>query len=85
MSIPSTALSQYETKQKAKGPARADDLVCDPLDVVAEECGFSLSTLRREIAAGRGPKITFLSERRQAVQRRHRREWLDAKTSTPTT
>jgi hypothetical protein len=58
-----------------------DDLVVDPLRVVATECRMSLATLRREIAAGRGPKVTQLSARRFGVQRRHRREWLDARTT----
>jgi hypothetical protein len=54
-----------------------DDYVVDPLPVVADDCQMSLATLRREIKAGRGPKITQLSARRFGVQRRHRRAWLD--------
>jgi hypothetical protein len=64
----------------AVGPA-ADDLIVDPLRVVAAECRMSIATLRREIAAGRGPIITWLSQRRCGVQRRHRRAWLDARTT----
>jgi hypothetical protein len=69
------------SSKQQRDAAPADDLVVDPLAVVAEECRMSIATLRREIARGRGPKITHLSERRQGVQRRHRREWLDARSA----
>jgi hypothetical protein len=58
------------------------DYVVDPLPVVARESGVSLATLRREIKAGRGPTLTWLSQRRCGVQRRHRREWLDQRSNT---
>jgi hypothetical protein len=63
-------------------PLWTDDLIVDPLPVVAAECQMSIATLRREIARGRGPTVTHLSERRQGVQRRHRRQWLDARSTT---
>ena len=63
-------------------PAAVDDLVVDPLPVVAQDCRISLRTLRDEIAAGRGPKVTQLSPRRFGVQRRHRRQWLDQRSSS---
>jgi hypothetical protein len=58
----------------------SDDYIVDPLAVVAEEASMSIATLRREIAAGRGPVLTWLSQRRCGVQRRHRRAWLDERT-----
>ncbi len=63
--------------------ALPDDDVVDPLKIVAKEANFSMSTLRREIAKGRGPTITKLSERRVGVRRRHRRQWLDARAAGP--
>jgi len=35
-----------------------DDLVVAPLPDVAHDCRMSLKTLRKEIARGRGPKVT---------------------------
>jgi len=64
-------------------PAPNDDLIVDPLPVVAHETGLSLSSLRRAIATGRGPIVTHLSLRRRGVQRRHRRAWLDSLTTPP--
>lgn len=43
--------------------------------------GISLATLRRMIAAGAGPKITRLSERRIGIRDSHRTEWLDGRAS----
>jgi hypothetical protein len=56
-----------------------DDYFVDDLATVARESGIALVTLRREIWAGRGPPVTWLSPRRMGVQRRHRREWLEAR------
>jgi hypothetical protein len=43
---------------------------------VALRNGFSEDTLRREIKAGRGPKVTQISERRQVILDVHEDEWL---------
>jgi hypothetical protein len=56
-----------------------DDDVVDPLATVARDLNISLATLRREIRAGRGPVLTWLSQRRCGVRRRHKRAWLDAR------
>jgi hypothetical protein len=71
-------LSRFSAVPPAGMP---DDYIVDPFPVVADDCGLSLATFKREIKAGRGPKITQLSARRFGVQRRHRREWLDARTT----
>jgi predicted DNA-binding transcriptional regulator AlpA len=42
-------------------------------------CGFSEATGRRVLAEGKGPKVTWLSERRMGIRRRHHIEWLDEK------
>ena len=65
------------TSEQISPPVLPDDYVVDPLPLVADEFGMSLATLRREIKAGRGPVLTWLSPRRVGVQRRHRRAWLD--------
>ena len=41
--------------------------------------GISLSTGKRLIAAGRGPKLTQTSERRRGVRLHHHHEWLDSR------
>jgi hypothetical protein len=61
-------------------PADDDDIV-DPLPEASRMIGFSYSTLRRVLATGKGPKVVRLSERRLGMMRRHRREWLAAKSS----
>jgi hypothetical protein len=43
----------------------------------AEICGISLATLRRRIAAGKGPRVTALSEKRRGVSDRDREVWLE--------
>jgi hypothetical protein len=69
---------QHERKGRRELPPPAvDDLVVDPIPVVAADCRMSVRTLRAEIARGTGPKVTKLSPRREGIQRRHRREWLD--------
>jgi hypothetical protein len=40
---------------------------------------ISPATGRRLIAAGKGPTITWLSERRMGIRERHHLEWLDAR------
>ena len=59
-------------------PHCTDDYVIDDIATVARECGISTVTLRRAIWSGHGPVVTRLSARRLGIQRRHRREWLDA-------
>jgi predicted DNA-binding transcriptional regulator AlpA len=67
------------------GPVSADDDdVVEPLPEACRRLGVSYSTLRRLIAAGQGPQVVRLSARRLGVLRRHRREWLAAKSSGPT-
>lgn len=50
-----------------------------PFPAWCERCGFSEATGRRLIKAGRGPTVTWLSERRMGIRERHHREWLDAR------
>lgn len=47
-----------------------------PLSAVAEAASVSLSTLRREIGRGNGPKITRISCRRLGVRLTDLRQWL---------
>jgi predicted DNA-binding transcriptional regulator AlpA len=44
----------------------------------AEICGISLATLRRRIDAGKGPRVTSMSERRKGISDRDRDAWLEA-------
>jgi hypothetical protein len=59
------------------------DLSATPLNRVrsfpetAEICGISLATLRRRIRAGKGPRVTALSEKRRGVSDRDREAWLE--------
>ncbi len=58
-------------------PFRIDeDRVLD-FPTVAELLAVSLATLKRRIAAGHGPKVTRLSERRLGIRASHLREWLN--------
>jgi predicted DNA-binding transcriptional regulator AlpA len=50
------------------------------LDAVAKVADFSLSTLRREIQRGRGPKICRISERRVGVRAGDLQRWLEERT-----
>ncbi len=43
----------------------------------AEICGISLATLLRRIKAGKGPRVTAMSERRKGVSDRDRDAWLE--------
>jgi predicted DNA-binding transcriptional regulator AlpA len=43
----------------------------------AEIVGISLATFRRLIKAGKGPRITALSEKRRGVSDRDREAWLE--------
>jgi predicted DNA-binding transcriptional regulator AlpA len=49
------------------------------LPQVAYRCGLSFTTLRRLLAAGKGPKTTQLSARRVGVRESHLLEWLDSR------
>ena len=42
-----------------------------------ERVNISPATGRRLIAAGKGPTVTWLSERRMGIRERHHLEWLD--------
>jgi hypothetical protein len=44
-----------------------------------DRVNISPATGRRLIAAGKGPTITWLSERRMGIRERHHLEWLDAR------
>ncbi|WP_147026074.1 helix-turn-helix transcriptional regulator [Methylobacterium oxalidis] len=44
-----------------------------------QECGLSVSTMRRLIRAGRGPRILQLSERRIGIRRTDLDEWLTSR------
>ena len=74
ISIPVDEVSSYPL-------GLADDRVLT-LTEFAKLAGISLVTLRRRIAAGDGPIITKLSERRLGIRVRHAREWLDARASS---
>jgi hypothetical protein len=63
----------------------ADDDVVEALSVVAAKLGISLSTLRRLLAAGQGPDVVQLSDRRQGITRRGRREFIASRTRSPMT
>ena len=67
--------------QRTHTPAFPDDDIVDPFPKVAQDCSMSEATLQREIKAGRGPIVTWLSPRRRGVRRKHRRQWLDARSS----
>jgi predicted site-specific integrase-resolvase len=58
--------------------ARDPDSVSS-FDEWCERVGISPATGRRLIAAGKGPTITRLSERRMGIRERHHLEWLDGR------
>jgi predicted DNA-binding transcriptional regulator AlpA len=45
----------------------------------AEIAGISLATFRRLLKAGKGPRVTALSEKRRGVSDRDREAWLEAR------
>lgn len=47
---------------------------------VADAAGISLSTLRRAIARGTGPKVVSLSPRRKGVRSTDYNIWLESRT-----
>ena len=51
------------------------------LSEAARAAGLSLSTLRREIARGTGPKVVSLSLRRKGVRGSDYQHWLDSRTN----
>jgi predicted DNA-binding transcriptional regulator AlpA len=52
-----------------------------PLSAVAEAASVSLSTLRREIGRGSGPKVTRISSRRLGVRLTDLRQWLEERSA----
>jgi hypothetical protein len=64
-----------------KDPPSDDDLYVTPFKKWCAQKGISYSTGRRLLASGQGPRITRLTARHFGVQRRHDREWLDARTA----
>jgi hypothetical protein len=50
---------------------------------VALRNGISVDTLRREIKAGNGPKVTQISPRRQVILDIHEDEWLALRVIRP--
>jgi predicted DNA-binding transcriptional regulator AlpA len=52
-----------------------------PLSAVAEAASVSLSTLRREIGRGSGPKVTRISCRRLGVRLTDLRQWLEERSA----
>jgi predicted DNA-binding transcriptional regulator AlpA len=48
-----------------------------PLAAVAQAANISISTLRREIGRGDGPKVTRISCRRVGVRLSDLRQWLE--------
>jgi hypothetical protein len=66
--------SPYETAPRDEGV----DYV-RPLVETAAILGISLKVLKRMIAAGDGPTVTQLSERRIGIRDSHREAWLDAR------
>jgi predicted DNA-binding transcriptional regulator AlpA len=61
----------------------ADDQVLNDKET-AKLCGFSVATLRRQRAAGKGPPIVRLSERRHGSTFGAVRKWLAARTEPVT-
>ena len=68
-------------ERTASNQPAADDDIVDPLPEASKRLGLSYSTLRRLLAAGEGPRVVRLSTCRLGILRRHRREWLAAKSS----
>jgi hypothetical protein len=57
------------------------DCTIVPLAAVAKATSISLSTLRREIDRGSGPKVTRISCRRLGVRLTDLRLWLEQRTA----
>jgi predicted DNA-binding transcriptional regulator AlpA len=51
-----------------------------PLAAIAQAANISISTLRREIERGGGPKVTRISCRRIGVRLSDLRQWLEERT-----
>jgi predicted DNA-binding transcriptional regulator AlpA len=58
-----------------------DDRILSEEDAAAF-CGFSKFTLRRYVAARRGPPFVRIYERRRSYRIRDLRQWIDARTET---
>jgi hypothetical protein len=61
---------------QAERDRAVDDLRCMTIPQWAEVCGFSIWTAKRLLDAGKGPKVTQLSDRRVGIVVRDHREWL---------
>ena len=73
-----SAREQVRARRNHEGfQALVDDRVMSLLEF-SEVAGVSVATLRRQIKAGRGPRVTWVSSRRCGIRVRHGREWLDA-------
>jgi hypothetical protein len=74
----STAVTDHADVMSA---AIAQQLGCDRVMSFPTWCvlaGVSLTTGKRLVASGRGPKLTHMSERCIGVRVSHHHEWLDA-------
>jgi predicted DNA-binding transcriptional regulator AlpA len=60
----------------------ADERVVDER-TAAQACGISVATLRRAVAAGKGPAVIRLSERRIGYRPKDLRVWLNGRTEGP--
>jgi hypothetical protein len=61
---------------QAERDKAVDELRCITIRKWAEVCGFSIWTAKRLLDAGKGPKITQISDRRVGITVAHHREWL---------
>jgi hypothetical protein len=62
------------------------DIDLDRITSFADWCkrlGISPATGRRLLKSGKGPVITWLSERRMGIRERHNLQWLDARGEKP--
>ena len=73
MSLQSTGLSRDERGFGAGGGDRVRSI-----KETADLLGIGIATLRRMIAAGKGPTVTRLSARRLGIRDSHRTAFLDA-------
>jgi predicted DNA-binding transcriptional regulator AlpA len=69
------------THRPSDPPGVPPDCAVLPLAAVAKAANISLSTLRREIERGTGPKVTRLSCRRLGVRLVDLRQWLEERSA----
>ena len=71
----------HPTKGQRGEPAndRAQYHCVQSLPEFAKRANLSVATLRRLVAAGDGPPVTRLSERRIGIRNDHGQQWLDAR------